>query len=99
MPFELKEQTLLSIPGQQWGGNHRHPRMEAFFTLTDYVEIHWLDEQQQRHQEKMKTDTEYFLFLVLPWTPHVIINRSAQPAILLEMANASQYQVEACSLI
>lgn len=88
-------QTLIILPPKQYGGNHKHPRRELFISLSDHLEIHWVDETGSTHIHKMKEGDQLYLFDVKSFIPHAIVNTSqTTPAVLLELYEEPQYNAE-----
>jgi len=93
--FLNHHQVMLHIPPMQMGGNHKHPRREIFISLSDDVELHWVDEDGNIHINKMKEENQFYIFDVHPFVPHAIINLSQKSAaVLLELADDYQHDVE-----
>lgn len=93
--FLNHHQIMLSIPPMQIGGNHKHPRREIFLSLSDDVELHWIDQDGIAHINKMKEENQLYLFDVPPFVPHAIINLSQKSAaVLLELNDDYQHDVE-----
>ena len=98
--FFNRYQLMISIPPMRFGGNHKHPRREIFICLSDDVELHWVDEEGKTQVCKMKEDQQLYLFDVPPYVPHAIINLSlSAPAVILELAEEKQHDVEPCSIL
>lgn len=98
--FEAKESYVIFIPPTAFGGNHKHPRREAFITLSPDLELIWEDELKKIHREMMMKENELKLYIVDPFVPHVIVNRSVtNPATLIEYADKPQYDVVAVDLL
>ena len=98
--FDAQESYIISIPPTAFGGNHKHPRREAFVTFSPDLELIWEDENKQLHKEKMMKEKELNLYVVDPFVPHVIVNRSiTTPATLIEFADVPQYEVVAVDLL
>ena len=57
---------MISIPPVRFGGNHKHPRREIFISLSDDVELHWVDEDGILHINKMQDENQLYLFDVHP---------------------------------
>lgn len=92
--FEAKERSLVYLPPQQIGGNHKHPRIEAIIGIGD-LEIAWLDEQKQLHKLPLNENGQLSLTLIPTMLPHAVFNKSRdQFAILFEYANETQHDVE-----
>ncbi|NTU73651.1 hypothetical protein HGB07_05820 [Candidatus Roizmanbacteria bacterium] len=88
------EQSLILIPPNQFGGNHKHPRTEAFIGVGRRLELIWKDDEGALHEEAMNEEKLY-LFIVPPFVPHAVINKSSDmDAILYEFADAKQHEVE-----
>lgn len=93
--FLNHQQIVLSIPPKGIGGNHKHPRRELFISLSDNLELHWIDKEGIHHRNKMKEGNQFYLFDILPFVPHAIINVSQKvPAFLLEFADDLQHNVQ-----
>jgi hypothetical protein len=92
--FKIKERNIVYIPPGEYGGNHKHPRAEAFVGVGDNLSIIWQDDKGHRHEEKMMEGERLFLFTVEPFTPHVVVNRGAGFAVLAEFADGTQLNVE-----
>ena len=65
--FLNQHQILIYFPPMQFGGNHKHPRREIFFSLNDDVELHWIDQNRTKHIRKMKKKIKfiYLMFSLL----------------------------------
>ncbi len=100
LPFAVKEKSVVCLPAGQIGGNHFHPRKEAFIALNEDLVLIWQDKQGQKHQEKMKPDKQFYLFVLNKNVPHVIKNISTtHDAFLIEYANQLQKNVSQVDLI
>jgi len=98
--FNPVEKNLLFMPPQQFGGNHKHPREEVFLGINENLQIIWLDEMGQRHEEIMNPKGELFIFYVPANTPHVVRNNSKTLfGILYELASDHQHDVERVNII
>ena len=99
IPFKVKEKSLVYIPPAEKGGNHKHPRTEAFVGIGEGLKIIWKDENEKVIEKNMNSDGELLLFVIPANTPHVIINNSdKQFGILIEFADDVQHDVELVSL-
>lgn len=93
--FINQHQILIYIPPMQFGGNHKHPRREIFFSLNDNIELHWIDKNGTTHVNKMREENQIYIFDVHPFVPHAIVNLSQKlAAVLLEFTNDRQHNVE-----
>ncbi len=100
IPFEIRETSLISIPPTAFGGNHKHPRQEAFITFSTDLEFIWEDENNEIHREMMMKENELKLFIVEPFVPHVIVNRSTtNTSTLFEYAETIQKDVVPVDLL
>lgn len=100
LPFNIKERSLVNIPPKQFGGNHQHPRWEAFVGLGKGLRLVWQDETSQKHEEPMNPNGELYLLIIPPNTPHAVINKSeSNSEILLEFASEPQHDVEIVTLV
>lgn len=94
----LDESGSVVITPDQFGGNHKHPRVEVFYTSGDLT-IVWIDGNSQKHEESMAPDKgKYKLFITEPNEPHAIINKTQNPQILIEYASEPQRDVEVIKL-
>lgn len=95
LDFLNLHQIMIYIPPMQFGGNHKHPRREIFISLSDDLELHWVDQDGVTHVNKMKDKDQLFIFDVQPFVPHAIVNLSqTAAAVLLELADNDQNDVE-----
>lgn len=94
--FLVKERSIVYIPPGQYGGNHKHPRSEAFFGIgSKGLFLVWLDESGQRREAEMVGENqELTLFVVPPYVPHAVINRDTSFAVLVEYADGPSEGVE-----
>lgn len=98
--FTVKERLVVSIPPKGLGGNHRHPRWEAFIGLGSGLKMTWQDDEGSNHEEAMNPDGKLFLFVISPNTPHVVVNNSeTEQGILLEFADEEQRGVKLVELV
>lgn len=98
--FHAVEQSLVSIPPQEAGGNHKHPRQEAFIATSKYLMLYWIDEKGEKHEEVMFDGNKLVLFIVSPYTPHAVLNTSINSsALLYEFANDKQHDVEIIKVV
>lgn len=99
IPFEVREKSLVYIPPKEKGGNHKHPRTEAFLGIGEGLKIIWKDENGKMIEKNMNSEGELLLFVIPADTPHVIINNSKnQFGILIEFADDIQHDVERVEL-
>lgn len=100
IPFEIKEKSLVYIPPKEIGGNHKHPRTEAFVGIGEGLKIIWKDKNGKLIEKNMNSDRELLLFVIPADTPHVIINNSdKQFGILMEFADDIQHDVELIKIL
>ena len=97
--FQIKERNIVYIPAEQFGGNHKHPRTEAFVGIGEDLFIVWLDDKGKRHEEKMMEGTQLFFFVVTPFTPHAVVNRGSGFAVLIEFADGPNINVERAQVL
>lgn len=96
--FKIVERSVVQIPVQQYGGNHKHPRTEIIIGLGD-LELIWSDENNKIQKINMN-DGVFKMIEIPPNLPHAVLNKSqTSPATLIEYANSAQYDVERVSLI
>jgi hypothetical protein len=99
LPFPIKEKSVVNIPPEQMGGNHLHPRWEAFVGIGTELLLIWEDKAGDKHQEQMNKSKELFLFIVEPDTPHAVINQDKNDkGLLIELASEVQHDVEKVEL-
>lgn len=86
--FEPKARTIVTIPPQAQGGNHRHSRIEAFVGFGEGLELHWIDESGEHQSAPMNPNGELLLFVMPSMVPHAVVNTSTTTqAFLLEYAD------------
>lgn len=99
-PFSIAEKSLVNIPPKAMGGNHKHPRWEAFVGIGPGLKLIWQDETGQKQQEQMNPSGNLYLFIIPPNTPHTVINESdTSVGVLLEFASEAQHDFEVVELI
>jgi len=97
--FKTKESMLIYLPPNSYGGNHKHPRREAFIGTAD-LDLLWKDEDGVIHREKMGREGTTLLFIVQPNTPHLVVNTSkTSSALLYELADDLQHDVELVDIL
>ena len=97
--FNLVEQSLVSIPPQEVGGNHKHPRQEAFIATSKNLVLYWLD-KKGKHEETMLINDNLTIFIMPPYLPHAVFNKSTTSnALLYEFADDKQHNVETIKII
>lgn len=96
LEFDVVEKSIVAIPPKQIGGNHRHPRTEAFIALNKEVRLVWLDDTDERHELKMD---ELIAYIMPSEIPHAVINEFDATAHLLEFADGMQHGVSQVSVI
>lgn len=88
--FLLKQRAVVYMPPQKYAGNHKHPRTELFLGIGGGMEFIWLDENNEKHIERMNPDGKILLIQVPPFIPHVTHNNSDSMGIIIEFADAKQ---------
>lgn len=100
LPFKIKERSLVNVPPMRIGGNHKHPRWEAFVGIGPGLKLIWQDENSLKYEESMYHDENLTLFIISPHTPHAVINESkSNLGVLLEFASEVQHEIETVELI
>jgi quercetin dioxygenase-like cupin family protein len=100
VPFEIQETSVVRIPTGEMGGNHSHPRTEAFFVAAgEGMELVYLDQNNQPQVEKMSNPEKLLLFVVPPNLPHAVRNTGNNTGILIEFADAPQENVKPAQVI
>lgn len=99
--FPIHERNIVYIPAGEFGGNHKHPRIEAFIGIGENLELIWQDQDGQKHVEAMnfKDGSQLTLFVIHALTPHIVVNRGKNAAVLIEFANEAQHNVEPVNLL
>ncbi|OGK52247.1 hypothetical protein A2966_02500 [Candidatus Roizmanbacteria bacterium RIFCSPLOWO2_01_FULL_41_22] len=96
----IKDISVISIPPQQFGGNHKHPRREMFIGLGEDLELIWVDERGKIKHDWMNKKNELLMFTIFPYVPHVVINHSpTKNGILIEFADDIQHEVAYYNLL
>lgn len=99
--FKPKFEYIYTVdfpPGAK-GGNHKHPRVEVFYTSGDLTFV-WLDKEGERKTFSMEpTNQRYKLFIVPPHLPHAVVNNTNETHTLIEFAEEEQHDVEKVDLI
>ncbi|GAB4219940.1 MAG: hypothetical protein Fur009_8280 [Candidatus Microgenomates bacterium] len=98
VPFIVKEKSIVYILPKKLGGNHFHPRQEAFIGIGEGLELHYLKENIIK-KERMNPDGKLFLFVIPANLPHAVFNNSNSPAIIIEFADGKQEGVQNYKLI
>ena len=99
IPFYIKERSIVNIPPSQIGGNHRHPRQEAFMGIGEYLELVWNEGGKSKRVE-MNPEGKLILFIIPPNLEHAVINNSeAVNGILIEFADEAQRDIEVRKVI
>jgi len=99
IPFKVRERSVIYIPPNQFGGNHKHLRQEAFIGIGEGLELIWI-QNNKRNKEKMNSKGEIFLFIVPSYLGHAVVNNSKnESGILIEYASDFQKDVESCKII
>lgn len=97
--FDIKIQGVVVFPPGSKGGNHKHPRTEAFYSLNDLTFV-YVDENRQKQEVSMAPENdEYKLFVIPPNLPHAVVNRTDKEVVMIEFANEEQHDVEAVELV
>ncbi len=99
IPFDVKERSVVNIPSREFGGNHKHPRWEAFIGIGHGLKLVW-EENGSNKEEVMNPHGKMFLYNISPHIPHMVVNTSKDEAgILLEFASESQRDVQQVLLV
>lgn len=99
LPFTPLVQDLILIPPGQMGGNHKHPRKEFLFSLTDGLVFFWQDEKGFLRSHPLRENENFFLIEILPFTPHALKNVTDSIHIVFEGADGLQINVERAEII
>lgn len=97
----FSEVSLVRIPSKQFGGNHKHLRIEMFTALSEGLELVWLDEHQKDHVLMMEYshDKEITFYLIPSNLAHVVHNAGLKDAYFLEYADRHQSDVELVDIL
>jgi len=97
--FKSRIQSTIVFPVGAVGGNHKHPRIEAFYSTGDLTLIH-LDGSGRKKQVSMAPEGDnYKLFIISSNLPHAVVNQTDNEIIMIEFANEEQRGVETTELI
>jgi hypothetical protein len=97
--FVIYERNIVFIPLGEFGGNHKHPRSEAFVGIGENLYIIWQNEEGKKQEDKMMDGKKLYLFVVEPFTPHVVVNHGNGFAILVELADGPNVNVERAEVL
>jgi hypothetical protein len=75
VPFEVAQSSLVYLPPFAIGGNHSHPRREAFLGVGEELELVYVDKGVKK-KEKMYEKGVLKLFVIPPHLPHAVVNNS-----------------------
>ncbi len=90
--------SIVFTPGSK-GGNHKHPRTELFYSTGDLTLV-YLDEDGKKIEVSMAPEeNEYKLFVITPYLPHAVVNRTKKDLVLVEFADGEQVDVEPVKII
>ena len=75
--------------GRAWAADHKHQRQEILLGITGELWLIWRDESGERQEQKMlREDGKLQLFVIAPYVPHLVENRSTtESASLHEWSN------------
>ncbi|MCA9371344.1 hypothetical protein KC726_00435 [Candidatus Woesebacteria bacterium] len=96
--FVVKETNVIYIPPGVAGGNHKHPRIEAFFAPEEGLELIF-QEKGTIKKLPMKSDGNLCIFTIAPMVPHAVFNNSKKPLPLIEFADGPMQDVQKITLI
>ena len=96
--FAVKEASVITIPPQSAGGNHKHPRLEAFIALGKGLELIW-EEDGVFHKESMDATDQIHIFVMPAYVPHAVKNTTDHEVSLYELASDKQHDVEVVHLV
>lgn len=95
----FKESGIVIFPPGSKGGNHKHPRVEAFYSPDNLILV-WIDKKGKKHKKSMSPEKGVFkLFITEPNEPHSVLNSTKQNAILVEFAEVEQHGLKSVELI
>lgn len=97
--FEVADRQIIGIPPEAFGGNHRHPRTEAFVAMGGELTLTWEDDEGNIHSEPMHSENGLLLFVIGSMVPHTVHNQGDQLGLLYEFANEKQHDVEPYNLL
>jgi len=97
--FVVNERNIVYIPPGEYGGNHKHPRREAFVGVGEALYMVWQDDQGHTHEDKMMDGEQLYVFDVESFTPHAVVNKGSGFALLVELATGPNIDVEQVELL
>ncbi len=97
--FSIKTQGVVVIPPGAIGGNHKHPRAEAFYSLGDLTFVYPGEAGEKREISMGPDKDEYKLFMIPPNLPHAVVNKTDKQVVMVEFANEEQHDVEKVELV
>lgn len=98
IPFDIKDEWIVTLAAKDFGGNHTHPRQECWLAIGEGLELIWKDREEIR-SKKMHENRQFALFLMPSHIPHAVINRGDSPAFLYEFADGPQVDVKDINLL
>ena len=96
--FDIKIQGVIVFPPGAKGGNHKHPRIEAFYSPGDLTLVYINENGQKQEMSMAPENDEYKLFIIPSNLPHTVVNRTGNELIMVEFANEEQHDVEKVEL-
>jgi len=99
LPFVVIERNMVYLPPGGIGGNHKHPRIEAFVGFGETLTLLWTDERGVEQMEMMNKDGRLSLFIIPSYTSHAVLNKGTRSGFLLEFASDSQHDIEKVELV
>ena len=79
---------FITIPPENIGGNHKHPRTEYYIGMGSELELVWINNENKTEYLKMNPEGQLLLIEIPPMIPHAVVNKSKnQTAFLIEYAN------------
>ena len=98
--FVPREQSIVDFEPGATGGNHKHPRTEIFYVHRGELSLYWTNGQGKTKKMKMgPSKNKNRLFVIPPFVPHAVVNESEKPAVLVELANEPQADVQKVDLV
>lgn len=97
--FVVEKQAIVSIAKGQFAGNHKHAKNEVLMSLQKGLVFVWEDSNGQRHEEDMSPSEGLRLFVISPFVPHVVLNKTDQTVFLYEWGDSTDLTTEKVKLV
>lgn len=84
LEFDIASVVIVGFSPEDWAANHRHAHREALSCIAGELVLSWRDADGVRHEELMTpaTNEGMSIFAIADNVPHLIRNRSSEPAVM-----------------